>query len=77
MENFVTEYTWTTDSPHYDNSETMQDFMDNHLGEAFEGDFKVIYQEDSYAEVEDEYGIIRELYASGNGDSNNHTIRIR
>ena len=63
---------WSTEKAHSDNTETMQDFLDNHL----DPDLEIIYQCGSYAEVIDKNGCHYSLHASGNGDFNNHLVRF-
>ena len=62
---------WETDDYHYDNVFTMQDFLNNHLP----ADFVVIYEDGSYAEVQQHAtDAIFSLDAKGNGDSHHHVV---
>lgn len=63
---------WSTD-PHSNNTETMDDYLNNHLLEGFE----ILEQYGSYAEIKNqESGAIYGLHASGNGDFCNHKIEF-
>lgn len=68
----MNDYTWGTSVPHSDNTETMSDYLNNHLPE----NWKVLIHDGSYAEVQDESGSRWEVHASGDGDSFNHRVRF-
>jgi len=62
---------WETDYYHHDNAFTMQDFLNNHLP----ADFEVIFEDGSYAEVQQHAtDAIFSLHAKGNGDSYHHVV---
>ena len=63
-------YYWTTKEPHFNNEETMQQYLDdiNML------DIKLI--DGTYAEGVNAKGERYALHASGNGDSFNHKIEF-
>lgn len=63
---------WSTKQEHFDNSETMDDYLSNHLS----GDFEVLANEGTYAEIRDEKGIVWGVSASGNGDFRNHKVEF-
>jgi len=69
------DYTWITTTPMATNTDTMENFLDNHFYERFSEKAQVLEDNESYIEVEDNgkrYGV----HASGNGDFCNHRIRI-
>lgn len=58
---------------HYDNNETMQVYLENHLPDVF----NIIFEDGTYAEIQNRYtNQIFEVHASGNGDSFNHKIEF-
>jgi hypothetical protein len=63
---------WETEDYHHDNSYTLNDYLENQIGE----NVIIIYQDGGYCEVRDEQGEEYSLSASGNGDSYNHRIEI-
>lgn len=64
---------WSTEEYHPSNSHTMDDYISNHL----EDDFTVIFQDGSYAEIQNNYSkIIWGVQARGNGDSFNHMVEF-
>lgn len=65
-----TEYKWQTESAHSDNTETMQDYLDNHLP----GGYEIIEQGGSLAIVGKMNKII--IHASGDGDFTHHKVRF-
>ena len=65
------DYTWETENEHCNNTETMRDYLDNHLPEAFE----VKLWEDTYSEIENRFtGERFEVHAAGNGDFTHHIV---
>jgi len=67
----MTDYSWSTEKSHSDNTETMTDYIENHMPSFF----TLLFQDGSYAEVFDEDAESRiGLHASGRGDFNNHKI---
>ncbi len=65
-------YTWQTEESHFDNSETMSDYLNNEIDESWSVDFV----DGTYAEVTTNDGQKYELHAGGDGDSNNHMIKF-
>ena len=47
-------YYWSTINSHYDNIQTMDDWIENHMPH----DFTLIYEDGTYAEVLDELGVL-------------------
>ena len=67
MEQFI----WQTEKPHSDNTETMIDFLENHL----ESNFLILETDGSYAEIQcRNTDAIYSVHASGNGDFTNHSV---
>lgn len=65
-------YYWQTEEWHYDNNETMYDFLSYELPKNIE----VTHEDGSYAEVKLEDGRKFEVHASGNGDCYNHKVEF-
>lgn len=61
-------FKWSTDYPHSDNSETMNDWLMNHCS------FAIDLVDGTYAEVVCEEGNVYGCHASGDGDFCNHVI---
>lgn len=69
----ITEYKWSTDYYHHDNTFTMNDFIENHLTDNYE----VIFNDGSYCEVQCvNTDKIYSLNAKGDGDCYNHIVEI-
>jgi hypothetical protein len=67
------DYVWKTRDCHFNNQQTMQDFIENHVPENFE----VFFIDGTYAEMKNKLnGSIWGIHASGNGDSYNHKVRF-
>ena len=67
-------YKWTTEQEHTDNTERMNDYLGNHLPRCF----RVMYQNDSYAEIKNRNSHQRfEVNASGDGDFRNHKVEFK
>ena len=67
------DYIWSTEHSHANNTETMQDYINNHLHESL----TYLFQDDSYAEaINESTGERWGIHASGNGDFNNHRVRF-
>lgn len=67
-------YYWSTENEHANNTETMQDYLNNHLSSIF----LVITEDGSYAEIHnpethETFGV----HASGNGDFRNHKVEFK
>ncbi len=66
---------WRTENPHWNNTETMMDFLVYELGENTGWDLD--YVNESYAEiVADDDGRRIAVHASGDGDSFNHKVEF-
>ena len=66
-------YYWKTLVPHSDNTETMNDYLSNHLPDGY----REILNNGSYAEIRSIHtGRKYAVHASGNGDFNNHFVRF-
>ena len=66
-------YTWVTEEYHHDNTVTLTDYVENHMGE----EFTLLWQDGNYAGVRDNetmrlYGVT----AYGRGDSFNHEVKF-
>ena len=69
MDNFY----WETENEHSSNTETMNDYLENHLGNGF----SFFNQDGSYAEIQcEETHEIYAVHASGNGDFHHHCVRF-
>jgi len=70
----MNDYTWETEEEHSDNTKTMEDYLDNHLPEAFE----VKFRDCAYSEIENKFtGERFEVHASGNGSFTQHLITFK
>ena len=68
-------YYWSTEECLYTNTETMQDFIENHLLDKFDAD--VIFSNGSYIEFSIDGGDVKyAARASGDGDCKNHVIEF-
>jgi hypothetical protein len=65
-------YYWETETPHSTNSVTMQDWLENHNTSL---DIQMV--DGSYAEGEDEHGVVWEIHASGDGDFTHHQVEFK
>lgn len=70
------EYKFRTENIHFNNTQTMDYFLDELFYNVFDIDSLVIVTDDSYAEVIDGEDNTWALHASGDGDFNNHKIRF-
>ena len=64
------DYYWETDEPHSDNTVTMCDFLNNHLGSYFE----IVEQDGSVAILRGRAGEKCSIQAIGNGDFTHHKV---
>jgi len=64
---------WETDEPHFDNTETMSDYLDIEM----DASWSVDLVDGSYAEIMTDCGIIYSVHASGDGDSFNHKVDFK
>lgn len=62
---------WKTDEPHFNNNQTMNDYLDNI------NMLDITFLDGSYAEGENTQGQKFEIHASGNGDAYNHKIEFK
>lgn len=64
---------WSTINDHFSNSETMSEYLMEHMPD----DYKLIFQDGSYAEIQNKIsGVIWGVQARGNGDSFNHMVEF-
>jgi len=61
---------WTTPNAHWDNNETMSEYLACHLP----AEWKIVSEDGTMAEVQSPDGVLYEAHAKGNGDSFNHAI---
>lgn len=67
-------YKWHTPEAHNNNTETMDDYLENHLIHEF---WECIFQDGTYAEIQNKYtGAIWAVHASGDGDFCNHKVEF-
>lgn len=66
------DYIWSTKEIHFNNEQTMQDFIENHTPK----NCKVFFVDGTYAEMVTENGTIYGIHAGGDGDSFNHRVRF-
>lgn len=66
------DYNWKTEEGHFNNEQTMQDFIENHTPVNCE----VFFVDGTYAEMVTANGSIYGIHAGGNGDSFNHKVRF-
>lgn len=65
------DFNWYTENSHSDNTETMCDYLENHLPDEYD----ILFQDGSYAEIfEKSSNRIWGCHASGRGDFNNHKV---
>ena len=65
---------WTTEQPHQNNTDTMNQYLCEHLPL----EFTIIYQDDSTAEIRNSETAERfQVHATGNGDSYNHKVEFK
>jgi len=62
---------WSTEEPHADNSETMQDYL------ATINLLDIVLVDGPYAEGTNSAGETFEIHAMGNGDYNNHKVKFK
>lgn len=66
-------YYWQTEDDHFNNEETMEEFLEDHL----EDQFEILSVDGSYAEIKDKNsGDIWGCHASGNGSFYDHKIEF-
>lgn len=65
------EFTWNTEDPHADNSETMNEFLECYLPE----DYEIKLNHGTYAEIEND-GVRYGVHASGRGDPWSHRVEF-
>ena len=69
------DYTWETEDELNTNTDTMNDFIDNHM-EDYCKDYDVVHTDGSYVEIQDSKGVLYGVHASGNGDFSSHRVRF-
>lgn len=68
---YMEDYYWSTKESHFDNYETLNDYLDNHLP----SDFNVLVLNTLYCEIlNTKTNEVFQVNAMGNGDSNNHKV---
>ena len=65
-------YYWNTEESHFDNNETMSDFLNAEMDDSY----TVNFVDGTYAEITDNHGCRWAVHASGNGDSFNHKVQF-
>ena len=71
--NIMKNYNWETEQSHSNNTETMTDFLENHLDSCF----LILEKNGSYAEIQRQNtDAIYAVHASGNGDFTHHSVRF-
>ena len=69
MQNF----NWETETSHSDNTETMNDYLENHLP----AEFHILMQDGTYADIQSVHNAeIYRVHASGDGDFTHHSVRF-
>ncbi len=63
---------WRTDYPHDDNNQTMAEFLDHEMDDAW----KILMVDGTYAEVELPSGAVYEVHAGGAGDPYHHVAEF-
>lgn len=63
---------WQTEHDHWDNNETMREFLNEYLPDEFE----ITLEDGTYAEIRSN-GLTYEVHASGDGDSYNHKVEFK
>lgn len=69
-------YYWKTTECLGTNTDNMNDFLDNHLLEHCGETYMITHEDGTYAEIQNDNGVLYGLHASGNGDSFNHKIEF-
>ncbi len=67
--NYIEDFRWSTEEPHSDNIETMNDYLDVHMPT----EWKLLVVEGTYAEIKNNEGNFA-VHASGDGNCYNHRI---
>ena len=65
------DYCWKTDEPHSNNTETLADYLNNHMDSLWD----IMFVDGSYAEVITIDGTFA-IHASGDGDFTHHRVRF-
>ena len=63
---------WESEVPHFNNSDTMDDFIEN-----INTSLEITFIDGSYAEGIDKHGFAHEIHAGGNGDAFHHKITLK
>jgi hypothetical protein len=67
------QFNWETEISHSNNTETMNDYLENHL----DSSFLILEHDGSYAEIQcQNTDAIYAVHASGNGDFTHHSVRF-
>ena len=70
------DYTWITTEAMATNTDTMNDFIDNHMAEHCGSDYEVVHEDGTYVEIQNDKHILYGVNASGNGDFCSHRVRF-
>lgn len=70
------DYTWITQEAMATNTDTMNDFIDNHMAEHCGADYEVVCDDGSYCEIQNDRHQLYGIHASGNGDFCSHRVRF-
>jgi len=70
------DYTWTTEEALSTNEATMNDFIENHMDKHCGEGYEVIFEDGTYAEIQNDKGVLYGVHASGNGDFCSHRVRF-
>lgn len=70
------DYTWNTKESMATNTDTMNDFIDNHMVEYCGLDYGVVHNDGAYIEIHSIKGTLYAVRASGNGDFCSHRVRF-
>ena len=70
------DYTWNTNEAMATNTDTMNDFIDNHMAEYCGVDYEVVHEDGAYVEIQNDKHILYGVHASGNGDFCSHRVKF-
>ena len=71
------DYTWKTTEPLPDNMATMADFLDYHVEKHCGEDYEVVHEDGTYAEIQNDDGILYAVNAMGDGDFCSHKVTFK
>jgi hypothetical protein len=70
MDMNIAPHRWSTEDDHFDNNQTMSDYLNHEMDVSWE----VQMVDGTYAEVMTDTGIMLGIHAAGDGDSFNHIV---